>query len=76
LLSYWFFTANFAGGAALEAVSQAKIMVNPQTLITPHHGLSLVVSSRFARASVVRFRFDSRFFRKFRETGVELTCEI
>jgi hypothetical protein len=73
LLSRWFFFGKFAGAAKIQTVVQAKIIVNPQTLITTHHALLLVLCSRFYRVSSRPSRPDSRFFGKFRETGVELT---
>jgi hypothetical protein len=74
LLSYWYFFGNFDRSAEIQTVEQAKIMVNPQTLITPRHGLLLVVSSWFPRVLSSPFLPESRFFCEFRDSGVKLTA--
>jgi hypothetical protein len=50
---------------AKNASVARKMMVNLQTLITTHHGLSLVVSSRFRRRLFSRFAFFSEISGKW-----------
>jgi hypothetical protein len=69
LLSLCFLIENFADSAELEAVSRAKIIVNPQTLITTHHALLLVISSCFVAFSSSAFFPFLVFFENFANLG-------